>query len=94
MNFGWNPRNASLNVANHGVTFEEARLVFDDDHALIEPDEAHSFGERRFTIIGEGYKRLLFVVFTERRDDEGEELIWLISAREVEPYERERYYES
>lgn len=90
MRFDWNPDKAAANARKHsGVTFEEACEVFADDYAVVEVDEAHSFGERRYRLIGASSERLLFVIYTER---EGE-VIWIISAREVEAHEKEKYYE-
>lgn len=90
MKFDWNPDKADTNVRKHnGVTFEEASEVFDDDYAVVEVDETHSIGERRYRIIGASSQRLLFVVYTEREGD----VIRIISAREVEEHEKEKYYE-
>ncbi len=90
MRFDWDPNKAAANVENHdGITFEEACEVFDDDYAVVEVDEAHSFGEQRYRIIGASSQRLLFVVYVERE----EEVIRIISAREVKPHEKEKYYE-
>ena len=71
------------------MTFDEACEVFDDDYAVVEVDVAHSIGEQRYRIIGASSQRLLFVVYTERAGD----VTWIISAREVEAHEREKYYE-
>lgn len=90
MKFDWDPKKAAANLSNHrGVTFEEACEVFDDDYALVEIDHAHSINELRYRIIGASSQRLLLVVYTERAG----EVIRLISAREAEPHERDRYYE-
>ena len=89
MRFGWNREKAANNFARHGVGFEEATAVFDDDFAAIQADEEHSSYERRYNIIGSSGERLLFVIYTEREDG----VLWLISAREVEPYEKKSYYE-
>lgn len=90
MKFDWNPNKAASNIEKHdGVTFEEACEVFDDDYALVEVDKGHSIGEQRYRIIGASSTRLLFVVYTERAGD----VIWIISAREVEDREKEKYYE-
>ena len=52
MKFDWNPDKAAANARKHnGVTFEEAREVFDDDDAVAESDVAHSSGEQRYRII-------------------------------------------
>lgn len=87
MRFGWNPEKAARNFGKHSVSFAAAKAVFDDDFAAIQV--AHSFYEQRYNIIGSSGERLLFLVYTMRED----ELIWLISAREVEPYEKKSYYE-
>ena len=33
LHFEWDPRKAAANAAKHGVTFEEAKNVFYDEHA-------------------------------------------------------------
>jgi hypothetical protein len=40
--FEWDPKKAAANRRKHGVTFEEARIVFEDEEALIIPDPEHS----------------------------------------------------
>jgi len=89
MRYIWNQRKAAQNKRDHGVNFAEAREAFEDFNALIEPDEAHSWDERRYRMIAASSRRLLFIIYTAP----DEETIRLISAREVEPYERSRYYE-
>jgi hypothetical protein len=89
MRFDWDENKAALNIENHNVTFEEAQEVFDDDWAVVVPDDAHSFGEQRYRIIGASSQRLLLVVYVERAGD----VIRIISAREPESYERRFYYE-
>jgi uncharacterized protein len=36
--FEWDDAKAISNALKHGVTFDEARAVFDDPNALTEPD--------------------------------------------------------
>jgi uncharacterized protein len=91
MQFDWDPNKAVLNEQLHGVSFEEACAAFDDDQAIVIVDDAHSWGEQRFNLIGAAGQRLLFVVYTER---EKGTVIRLISARETEAEEREIYYAS
>jgi len=38
LGFDWDDEKAESNVAKHGVTFEEAMAVFDDDHAAMRDD--------------------------------------------------------
>ena len=65
--FEWDRRKASINQAEHGVTFDEAMTVFDDRLARIFDDPDHSLAEAREIIIGHSQRlRLLVVCFTER----------------------------
>jgi hypothetical protein len=77
----------ATNIKNHGVSFEEARTVFDNPLAVIFDDDAHSDSELREIIIGHSLSnRLLLVVFTERPDT-----IRIISARTATAKERRDY---
>ncbi|ELR98993.1 BrnT family toxin [Gloeocapsa sp. PCC 73106] len=83
----WNESKAAANLKKHGVSFEEAKTVFDNVLAVIFDDEAHSVGERREIIIGHSRSnRLLLVSFTERPS-----AIRIISARLATLREREDY---
>jgi uncharacterized DUF497 family protein len=42
MEFEWDPSKAIANWKKHGVSFEEARTVFDNPLAVIFDDETHS----------------------------------------------------
>jgi len=65
--FQWDEAKDRTNRRKHGVSFAEARTVFDDPLAFIFDDERHSTGERREIIIGHSDEdRLLLVFFTER----------------------------
>ncbi len=84
----WDEEKNLLNQRDHqGLTFEEAATVFDDQYGRIVPDDAHSFGERRYTLIGmSSAGRLLRVTYTERG-----RLLRIISARRADRRERKRY---
>jgi uncharacterized DUF497 family protein len=86
MHFTWDPRKAASNLRKHSVTFEEASTVFDDEHALVQPDLTH---EDRLLILGTSIPaRLLFVVYVER---EADDTVRIISARKATPHERKAY---
>jgi uncharacterized DUF497 family protein len=88
--FEWDEEKAASNLAKHGVSFEEAKTVFNDPLYVDFYDPDHSADEHRYIIIGETrQRRLLIVSYTER-----DESIRLINAREVTPTEREAYEES
>ena len=86
MPFTWDARKAAANRRKHSVTFEEAATVFDDEHALIQPDLTH---EDRLLILGTSARaRLLFVVYVELQADD---VFRIISARKATPHERKAY---
>ncbi|MBI4574498.1 MAG: BrnT family toxin [candidate division NC10 bacterium] len=88
--FEWNPKKAAQNVADHGVSFEEASSVFADPLARIFDDEDHSNDEQREIIIGHSIRdRLLIVSFTERYG-----AVRIISARKATRNERKDYEEN
>jgi uncharacterized DUF497 family protein len=45
--FEWDENKAQININKHGISFEEAKTVFDDPFGLIFDDLAHSFGEKK-----------------------------------------------
>jgi hypothetical protein len=89
MEFEWNDEKAAANLAKHRVSFDEAKTVFDDPLYVDFYDPDHSFDEHRYIIIGESHQRRLLIVSYTERDD----VIRLISAREVTRSERETYEE-
>ena len=94
MNYSWAVRvvwDESKNRTNrkkHGVSFEEASVLFyrGDDYLEIF-DDAHSDDEDRFIAIGPIEKGLVLVVYAER----DEETVRLISARWATNREAELY---
>lgn len=89
IHFEWNPAKAAANVRKHGIRFEEAQTVFEDEEALLIPDPVHSVGEERFVLLGLSHAiRLLVVVHCEREDGS---VIRLISARKANRIERVIY---
>ena len=89
MRFEWDSEKAALNLAKHGVSFEEANSVFGDPLATTIMDPDHSVGEQRSLTTGlSTQQRVLIVWHTDRED-----VIRIIGAREAMPRER-RIYES
>ncbi len=84
----WDENKAATNLSKHGVSFDEAKTVFDDPLFIAFGDPDHSIGEKRLIVMGESSKgRLLVVAYTERS-----QVTRLISAREATRKER-RFYE-
>lgn len=84
----WDPVKARANLKKHGVSFEEASIVFDDPLFITFLDVEHSLDEERYITLGLSQRnRLLLVAHTDR-----EEAIRIISARKATKNER-RFYE-
>jgi len=67
MNFEWDLRKARLNLAKHGISFEEAPTVFDDPLSLTAVDPDHSVSENRYLTFGMSYRGVLLQIsHTER----------------------------
>ena len=91
LRFEWDPKKAAENTRKHGVTFDEARSVFVDEHALLLDDPDHSTTDDRFVLLGLSAAMRVLVVVHGYRDPEG--IIRLISARKATRTERAHYLE-
>lgn len=87
LRFEWDEEKDRLNQEKHGISFETAAYVFQDEHYIEMYDFEHSVDEDRYIAIGR-VGELLFVVFTERAAN-----IRLISARLATPSERRLYHD-
>jgi uncharacterized DUF497 family protein len=91
LTFEWDPTKALSNVKKHGITFEEAKTVFDDDFARLLHDPDHSEEEERFILLGMSYTLKILTVVHCYRDQDG--TIRIISARESTKNEARQYKE-
>jgi uncharacterized protein len=87
--FEWDPRKAEANRRKHGVSFDEAATVFQDEASATGYDPDHSIEERRFVTFGVSSSGRLLVVAHAERDD----AIRIISARPPTRGERKLYEE-
>lgn len=70
MNFEWDDEKNLINQQKHGVSFEEARVLFESTVDYLEIfDSEHSDFEDRFIAIGPIGRGLIVVVYTEREED-------------------------
>ena len=65
--FEWDDVKAAQNLANHGVSFEAARLAFDDPFAVVREDRRQDYGEGRYVLLGMVQDHLLAVVHATAR---------------------------
>lgn len=89
LDFTWDPNKARTNARKHGVSFDEARTAFSDEHARLLDDPDHAEDEDRFILLGMSTAPRLLVVVHAYREAGG--LIRIISARKATPRERQVY---
>jgi len=73
----WDEAKNGANLRKHGISFEEAQILFATDHYLEIFDDQHSEEEERFIAIGPISRGVVVVVWTETEDG----AIRIISAR-------------
>jgi uncharacterized protein len=91
--FEWDDAKDRINKLKHGISFEDAMLVFADPYALAERDRIEG-GELRWQTIGLVGGVVLVLVAHTVREEGQDEVIRLISARRANPKERIRYEEN
>ncbi len=91
MYFEWDESKNQKNKAKHQVSFESAREVFDDPLHLAMLDERFSYVEERWITIGKTARQKILVVANLYFDEDGEEVIRIISARKATGHEVKQY---
>ena len=87
LTFEWDEEKDLSNQKKHGVSFEEAKTVFNDPRSITIADEQHSEEEDRYIDIGTSSRgRLIIVSYTEREPN-----IRIISCRKATKSERKSY---
>jgi len=84
--FEWDDEKAAQNIANHGVTFEEAALAMTDPLSIDFDDLAQP--ENIVTLARSPSGAILYIVSTDR-----DSRIRIISARKATAHERRIYQE-
>jgi uncharacterized protein len=87
LTFEWDEEKDLSNQRKHGVSFEEAKSVFNDPRSITIADELHSDEEDRYLDLGMSSRgRLVVVSYTERAPN-----IRIISCRKATKSERKAY---
>ena len=89
MIYTWDSKKNLLNVANHGIAFEDAIKIF-EDVTLEKVDDRFDYGETRVYAIGVVNGIETTVIYTDVSDSERR----IISAWRSERYEKESYWRS
>jgi uncharacterized DUF497 family protein len=92
MNFEWDEAKNRRNLAKHRISFENAKLVFDDPHALSYQDREVD-REERWQTLGVPERSVLVLVAHTYREENGEAIVRIVSARKATLSERRAYEE-
>lgn len=87
MKFEWDEQKNQINIEKHGISFDDAKAIFDDVR-ITAVDTRQSYGEIRNISLGTVHGRICVVVYTERNG-----VTRIISARKANQRERRRYHE-
>ena len=92
MRFEWDQEKNKINQDKHGISFEEAKEVFEDPLQISKLDYRFNYFEERWITVGSTSKHKVLVVANLFFSDDGEEIIRIINARKANKNER-AYYE-
>ena len=90
MRFVWDEDKNRRNLAKHKVSFETATVAFDDPRAISQMDRVVE-GEERWQTLGLAGGIVVLLVAHTYREEGGEEIVRIISARKATATERARY---
>jgi uncharacterized protein len=93
MRFEWDAIKSRRNLGKHRISFATASLVFEDPNVLVQRDRIVEHEERWQALGLIGGAVIVLVAHTYREED-GEEVVRIISARKATAAEREAYEEA
>ena len=88
MKFEWSDEKNKLNINKHNISFEEAQEVFLDPMQISKLDHRFDYFEERWITLGAITQDKILVVANMFFDEDGKEIIRIISARRANQKER------
>lgn len=85
--FSWDDNKNKSNEEKHGISFDDAKRIFDDPHRIQYINKQGN--ERRYVTVGKVIKFIITVVYTVRSG-----LLRIISARQARESEINDYLEN
>ena len=86
MKFEWDENKNKSNQDKHGIDFNDAKEVFEDNNRKTSPDLRQNYGEDRWITIGKILDIIIVVVYTIR-----DTAYRIISVRYAKKKERKSY---
>jgi uncharacterized protein len=87
--YGYDKNKKALNLAKHGLNFDDAKQVIESNKTVTYEDDRFDYGEQRFITIGL-LQDVLVVIVTSETEKE----IRIISMRKADKNEQAIYYEN
>jgi len=91
MLFDWDEKKREKTLIERRIDFVDAVLVWEDPNRQERVDRRRNYGEKRIQTIGRVSFGILLVVYTERVNENGQEVTRIISVRKAKRKEREEY---
>ncbi|MDQ7085460.1 MAG: BrnT family toxin [Sulfurovum sp.] len=88
MKIEWSDEKNKINIEKHQISFDEAKEVFLDAMHISRLDHRFDYFEERWITLGKTSKDKILVVANMFFDENGEEIIRIISARKANQKER------
>ena len=89
MQYSYGKNKKALNLAKHGLDFDDAKLVIESNKTVTYEDDRFDYGEQRFITIGLLQNALVAIVTSETEKE-----IRIISMRKADKNEQAIYYEN
>jgi len=86
--FEWDENKNGKNLKKHGIDFNDALTIFDDEQRIEALDDRNEYGEERYQVIGEAKPGILMAVYTWRKNNTSRRII---SARTASKKEKQLY---
>lgn len=91
MLFDWDDKKREKTLLERKIDFIDAVRVWEDPKRQERVDYRHNYGEKRIQTIGKVNFGILLVVYTERANENGQEIARIISVRKASRKERQDY---
>ena len=85
--YEWNETKNRANISKHGLSFEDANIVFSGPCVTFE-DTRHDYDEKRFITLGPLAGRVVVIAHTSRNENTR-----IISMRKANSREQKTYYQ-
>ncbi len=93
MKYSFDNNKKAINLAKHGLDFDDAKLVIESDQTLTFEDSRFDYGEQRFITIGL-LQKTLAVIVTSETENQNENKVRIISMRKADKHEQAIYYKN